>query len=194
MTFNHPHRKGLMVFFALFVTFSVALSPNSYAVSQVRQDSVPKQGNSNQPVYTTSRLSTTRPVIDGKLDDECWKTGTWAGDYTQWKPDEGAKPTYPTELNIQYDDKYMYIAFRAYDDEPDKIHRYAGVRDEIVGDMMGLTIDSYRDYRTGFEFTITAWGQKVDLVLFNPENWDFNWNAVWKGKVGHGRFSMGCRA
>ena len=50
--------------------------------------------------------------------------------------------------------------------------------------MVGINFDSYRDYRTGFEFTITAWGQKVDLVLFNPNNWDFNWNAVWKGKVG----------
>ena len=131
----------------------------------IPQDTVPgKNQPVKQPEYFTSRLVTEKPVIDGKLDDECWKTGTWAGDYTQWKPDEGAKPTYPTELNIQYDDKYLYIAFRAHDDEPDKIHRYAGVRDEIVGDMMGLTIDSYRDYRTGFEFTITAWGQKVDQM------------------------------
>jgi hypothetical protein len=137
-----------------------------------------------QPTYTTSRLVTEKPVIDGKLDDACWKHGTWAGDYTQFIPNEGARPTFPTELNIQYDDKNLYIAFRAHDGEPGKIHKLAGVRDEIVGDMVGVTLDSYRDYRTGFEFTITAWGQKVDLVLFNPMNWDFNWNAVWKGKVG----------
>ena len=87
-------------------------------------------------------------------------------------------------MNIQYDDKNLYVAFRAYDGEPEKIVRMAGVRDETVGDMVGLTFDSYRDYRTGFEFTMTAWGQKVDLVLFNPMNWDFNWNAVWKGKSG----------
>jgi len=139
---------------------------------------------SGQPVYITSRLVTSRPVIDGKLDDECWKHGNWAGDYTQFIPNEGAKPTYPTEFNIQYDDKYLYIAFRAYDGEPGKIQKFAGARDETVGDMVGVTFDSYRDYRTGFEFTITAWGQKVDLVLFNPMNWDFNWNAVWKGKTG----------
>jgi hypothetical protein len=182
MTLNYPHRKDLAVFVTLFLAFSAAFPFTLSGISIIQQDTVP--GNLKQPVYVTSRLVTEKPVIDGKLDDECWKKGTWAGDYNQWKPVEGAKPTYPTELNIQYDDKYLYVAFRAYDDEPDKIHRYAGVRDEIVGDMMGITIDSYRDYRTGFEFTITAWGQKVDLVLFNPENWDFNWNAVWKGKVG----------
>jgi len=149
-----------------------------------QQDTVKKGSTLKQPEYTTSRLVTEKPVIDGILDDECWKKGTWAGDYHQFIPNEGAKPTYPTEMNIQYDDKNLYIAFRAYDGEPDKIVRMAGVRDETVGDLVGLTFDSYRDYRTGFEFTITAWGQKVDLVLFNPMNWDFNWNAVWKGKTG----------
>jgi len=137
-----------------------------------------------QPVYTTSRLITPKPVIDGKLDDECWTKGTWAGNFTQWIPDEGAKPTYPTDFNIQYDDKYIYVAFRAHDGEPGKILRRAGVRDEFTGEMVGVNFDSYHDYRTGFEFTITAWGQKVDLILFNPNNWDLNWNAVWRGKTG----------
>ncbi len=140
-----------------------------------------------------SRLVTGKPVIDGKLNDECWKNGNWAGNYHQFVPNEGANPTYPTEHNIQYDDKNLYIAFRAFDPEPDKIHRYAGVRDDIVGDMVGVNFDSYRDYRTGFEFTITAWGQKVDLVLFNPINWDFNWNAVWKGKGRDRGLSLGGR-
>ena len=147
------------------------------------QDTVHTQNSPKQPVYTTSRLVTPKPVIDGKLDDECWKNGTWAGNFRQWIPKEGAKPTYPTDLNIQYDDKNLYVAFRAYDGEPDKILRLAGVRDELAGDMVGINFDSYRDYRTGFEFTVTAWGQKVDLVLFNPMNWDFNWNPVWKGKL-----------
>jgi len=169
-----------MLSIIIIQTFFSAISGQSVTV----QDTAKGQNSVVQPVYTTSRLLSVKPDIDGKLDDKCWKEGTWAGNYTQWVPKEGAKPTYPTEFNIQYDDKNLYIAFRAYDREPEKILRLAGVRDDIVGDMMGITFDSYRDYRTGFEFTMTAWGQKVDLVLFNPENWDFNWNAVWKGKTG----------
>jgi hypothetical protein len=148
------------------------------------QDTLRKNGNPVQPVYTTTRLTTTQPDIDGKLDDECWKTGVWAGDFHQFIPNEGAQPSYPTEFKILYDDKFLYVAMRAYDKEPGKIQRLAGVRDEFVGDMMGVNFDSYHDHRTGFEFTISAWGQKIDLILFNPENWDFNWNAVWKGKTG----------
>jgi hypothetical protein len=181
--------KRSIVFSLLLFAFSLintkpVFSSISTQTAGNQQDTLPKQSTTKQPVYTTSRLVSAKPVIDGKLDDECWKAGTWAADYTQFVPKEGAEPTYPTEFNIQYDDKNLYIAFRAFDDEPDKILRLAGVRDETVGDMMGITFDSYRDYRTGFEFTMTAWGQKVDLVLFNPMNWDFNWNAVWKGKVG----------
>lgn len=182
---NYFRPQLTAMFIACLVAFSTAFSSTSFAISQVQQDTIPGPDQQlKQPVYVTTRLVTPKPVIDGKLDDECWKKGTWAGDYTQFIPNEGAKPTYPTELNIQYDDKNLYIAFRAYDDEPDKIVKMSGVRDEIVGDIVGLTLDSYRDYRTGFEFSITAWGQKIDLVLFNPMNWDFNWNAVWKGKVG----------
>jgi hypothetical protein len=151
--------------------------------SSGEQESV-ASGTFKQPVYTTSRLVTSRPVIDGKLNDECWKHGTWAGNWYQYMPNEGAKPTYPTEMNIQYDDKNLYVAFRAFDKEPAKIVRMAGVRDEFVGDMIGINLDSYRDYRTGFEFTVTAWGQKINLILFNPSNWDVNWNAVWKAKTG----------
>ena len=44
---------------------------------------------------------------------------------------------YPTEVNILYDDKNMYVAIRAYDKEPDKIQRFAGVRDEFAGDISG---------------------------------------------------------
>jgi hypothetical protein len=178
------HRSVLI---KLIVVFFLLISAPTYSYISGQSDNSKTDTLSKkviQPVYTTSRLVTPKPVIDGKLDDECWKKGTWAGDYHQFMPNEGAKATYPTELNIQYDDKNLYVAFRAYDGEPEKMVKMAGVRDETVGDMVGLTLDSYRDYRTGFEFTVTSWGQKVDLVLFNPMNWDFNWNAVWKVKTG----------
>jgi hypothetical protein len=182
---NYLSRKDQIPIYILSFALLVAISAPSFAFPQEKETGIPEEVQTlKQPVYVTTRLVTPKPVIDGKLDDECWKHGNWADNYTQFIPNEGSEPTYQTEHNIQYDDKNLYIAFRSFDPEPDKIHRYAGVRDEIVGDMVGVNFDSYRDYRTGFEFTITAWGQKVDLVLFNPINWDFNWNAVWKGKVG----------
>lgn len=135
-------------------------------------------------VYHTNRISfTERPVIDGKLNDVCWKTGNWSGNYTQWIPNEGAQPSQQTQLKILYDDKNIYVAIRAFDSEPQKIIRRAGRRDEFAGDMVGVCFDSYHDHRTGFEFDVSAAGQKLDLLITNPMNADLNWNAVWDVKT-----------
>ena len=147
------------------------------------KDTVNNNLNKPKRIYYTTRLTTERPVIDGVLDDNCWKTGEWAGNFTQWIPKEGAKPSQPTQINILYDDNNIYVAIRAFDD-PDKIIRKAGRRDEFNGDMVGINFDSYHDHRTGFEFNVTSAGQKIDLILSNPSNWDVNWNAVWYAKTG----------
>ena len=133
-------------------------------------------------IYHTVRIQNCKPVIDGVLDDECWKQGEWSGNYIQHIPDEGAAPSQQTEIKILYDDESIYVAFIAHETEPEKIDRQMGRRDQLGGDMVGVNFDSYFDHRTGFEFNLTAAGVQVDLLLTN-ESLDFNWNAVWEGKV-----------
>jgi hypothetical protein len=167
------------------ITLFIFISFNVYPLINIdKMDSANVASKKPVRVYYTTRLTTEKPVIDGILNDECWKTGEWASDFTQWVPKEGAKPSQKTEVKILYDDKNIYIAIRAYDNEPDKMIRKAGKRDEFAGDQCGITFDSYHDHRTGFEFDLTSAGQKIDLVLTNPSNADFNWNAVWYGKTG----------
>lgn len=181
-----PTQFRRYIFLSLFSFLSMT-GRNAYSGANFRQP-VPEDSLTVRPakvrIYNTERLSTVRPVIDGKLDDDCWKTGTWEDNYVQYIPNEGGKPSYKTELKILYDDKNIYVAIRAYDAEPDKIHRYAGLRDDFAGDIVGVNFDSYHDHRTGFEFDLTAYGQKIDLILTNPYNWDVSWNPVWYGKVG----------
>ena len=56
------------------------------------KDTVNNNLNKPKRIYYTTRLTTERPVIDGVLDDNCWKTGEWAGNFTQWIPKEGSSP------------------------------------------------------------------------------------------------------
>ncbi len=136
-------------------------------------------------IYHTVRLEGPPPTIDGRLDDEAWKQGEWAGDYTQQIPTEGAEPSQPTELKILYDDRHLYFAIRAFDD-PALVHRYPGRRDDFTGDIVGVCFDSYNSKQHGFEFDLTAGGSKIDLILGNGETeWDTTWDPVWDGKVGH---------
>ncbi len=167
----------------LFLLISLILISGVNAKDNPK-DSVSTQAKKPIQSYTTTRLTTAKPIIDGVLNDECWKTGEWAGKFTQWIPNEGAKPSQETEFKILYDDKNLYVALRGFDKEPSKISRKGGRRDELIGDAMGITLDSYHDQRTGFEFSVTAAGQKVDLIATNPFNFDLNWNAVWYVKTG----------
>ena len=60
------------VYFLLLITGSIISSVSGQSIG-LQQDTVPKPSAVKQPVYTTTRLVTAKPVIDGKLDDECWK-------------------------------------------------------------------------------------------------------------------------
>jgi hypothetical protein len=165
----------------LILSLALRVSP---AIAAVPDGSGPEAPDA-RPLrsYTTVRLSTEPPVIDGRLDDACWATGAWAGEYVQWIPKEGGAPSQPTTLKLLYDDDNVYVAIRAYDSAMSEISLKSGRRDEFSGDIVGITFDSYHDHRTGFEFDLTASGQKLDLVLTNT-GWDVNWNAVWFGKTG----------
>jgi hypothetical protein len=175
-------KSGGLILILLTIAMNAAHAEGQ--INNLAHNDSTKKANPSLRVYTTTRLTTEKPAIDGNLDDTCWNTGTWAGDYVQWIPTEGAKASHPTEFKILYDDNNLYVAFRAHDKEPSKIQRRAGRRDAFQGDMVGICFDSYHDHRTGFEFDITAYGQKIDNIITNPWNNDFNWNAVWTGKVG----------
>lgn len=142
------------------------------------EDSVHQQKRN----YLTTRI-TKPPVIDGALNDSCWKQGEWQSDYTQFIPVYKGKPSYKTEIKALYDDKNMFVGIRAYDDMT-KVSRRLGRRDNFEGDIVGVHFDSYFDHRTAFEFDLTSSGQKLDVWLQN-DGWDVNWNAVWYGKVAY---------
>lgn len=129
--------------------------------------------------YYTKFIKST-PVIDGVITDEAWDDLPWGDDFTEKAPDEGTPPSYPTKFKIGYDDKYLYVAIRAFDDEPEKIQQRLTRRDGFAGDRVNVLIDSYHDKRTAFVFTITAAGVKgEELATNNGQNWDASWNPIW---------------
>ncbi|MCX6262482.1 MAG: DUF5916 domain-containing protein, partial [Bacteroidia bacterium] len=129
--------------------------------------------------YKAARL-TTAPAIDGILNDEAWKEGTWIDDFTQYEPYNGSKVSQRTEFKILFDDDNLYVAFKAYDTSPDSIVNRLTRRDNPDGDLVALVFDSFHDLRTGFLFGITSSGVKYDQMVTNDwqnqdESWDPNW-------------------
>src|SRR5215510_11590364 len=60
------------------------------------------------------------PVIDGRLDDDVWKTAAVFKDFYQTSPGDNVAPSKPTEVLMMYDEKNLYVAFKCWDDK-DKI-------------------------------------------------------------------------
>lgn len=133
--------------------------------------------------YTTQKLSTSPPVINGKLDDECWKNVPWEGNFTQHEPYEDSVPSQKTIFAVTYDDNNLYVAIKAYDTEPDKINKRLSRRDDDDGDWVGIIVDSYEDKLTGFGFTVTAAGSKVDMIFTDDNNSDDSWDPIWYVKT-----------
>lgn len=120
------------------------------------------------------------PLIDGYLSDDAWMNGEWQGDFTQFEPYEGVKPSQPTEFKVLYDDSFIYVAIRAFDSSPDSIVDRMTRRDVADGDNVGIIFDSYHDQRTGFAFIVSSAGVKTDQIFANDgQTEDPTWDPIW---------------
>lgn len=140
-------------------------------------------GYSQNISYTTRRIADKAPVIDGLLADAPWTEVEWGNNFTQRQPYDGKPPTFQTAFKILYDDDNIYFGIRAFDKDPGLIVKRLARRDESEGDMVEVTIDSYDDNLTGFQFTVNAAGVKSDAIITNDNSQDPTWNPIWYVKT-----------
>lgn len=147
--------------------------------SGLAQDTIPKR------IYNTTYLGEVPPPkIDGILDDPSWDIVEWSGNYVEWSPDENTPPSYPTKLKILYDDKSLFVAFKCYDKEPDKIVSRLSRRDGFDGDWVEINVGSLGDLRTAYSFTISVSGvQGEEYITNDGQSWDNTWNPIWYSKT-----------
>ena len=135
---------------------------------------------SQKKIYHTNRFETKAPKIDGYINEAAWDVVVWDGDFTQWKPENGALPSQRTQFKIIYDDNYLYVAIRAFDSVPGEIVRRMSRRDGFEGDFVEVSFDSYHDFLTAYSFTATVAGVKGDeKITEDGENWDETWDPIW---------------
>ena len=146
-----------------------------------QQQSVSSLSGSPTTVAVAVRANPESPDIDGRLDDEAWKPAPVISDFTQRDPNEGEPGTERTEVRVIYTDAALYVGVRAFDSQADQIIGHLTRRDEwSPSDWIGVAIDSYRDRRTAFLFMVNAAGVKRDIYLFDDNNEDESWDAVWE--------------
>jgi hypothetical protein len=126
------------------------------------------------------------PVIDGKIDEDVWKTAALLKDFYDIDPGDNAPPLKPTEVLLGYDAKHLYIAFRCFD-EPDKVRATVAKRDSIFSDdYVGFFLDTFNDQRKAFEAFFNPLGIQGDATFTEGRGEDFSVDVVMdsKGVVG----------
>lgn len=122
------------------------------------------------------------PTIDGKLDDEIWKTATVLKDFYQVQPGDNIAPSKPTEVMLGYDAKFLYVAFHCYD-EPDKVRSNISKRDNIFNDdYVVILFDTFNDSRKAYEFDFNPLGIQADGIWTDGQGEDFNPDIVMESK------------
>jgi len=155
----------------------IALAACATAAPAAAQD----EDATERRVYWTKHVNPRAPVIDGRLDDPCWRQVEWATDFIQYRPDEGKAPCQQTAFKILYDDEALYVAYRAHDSEPEKIVSRLARRDWFPGDWVEVNIDSYHDHRTAYSFTASVSGVRGDeFICQDGDNWDSSWDPIWE--------------
>ena len=100
-----------------------------------------------------------KPVIDGKVDEDCWKKGRGAKDFWQLFPTDSIKNPVQTEIFMAYDKYNLYVAAICYS----KGNKYiipSLKRDFRAGgnDNVTFVFDSYNDRTNAFVFGINPLG------------------------------------
>lgn len=136
----------------------------------------------SQPVKLTKFEKA--PVIDGRLDDEVWKTAATFKNFYQTSPGDNVAPSKPTEAMIGYDAKTLYIAFHCFD-EPDKVRATVAKRDDVlngVEDSIRVLLDTFNDQRKAYVLAFNPLGIQMDGIRTEGVNVDFSVDIVMESK------------
>jgi photosystem II stability/assembly factor-like uncharacterized protein len=124
--------------------------------------------------YITSRPTESRPYLDGKLNDDCWKQ---ARPVTLKDASGRTRQTWPTEVRISHDREFLYVAVRCGHPAgasvpPAKVR----TRDQDLRrlDRVSILLDLDRDYSTCFHLQIAANGCVAE-DCWGDRTWDPRW-------------------
>jgi len=134
-----------------------------------------------------------KPSIDGELDDKIWEDAEKIDNFYQNFPFDTSYALSRTEVQMSFDDNFLYLSFTCYDDlEGDYIVQ--SLRRDFDGgsnDFVTMYLNPFGDGTNGFTFGITPLGVVREALIFNGDNIDNTWDNRWVGaaKVHQGKWT-----
>ncbi len=123
------------------------------------------------------------PILDGELDDPCWKDLRVVEGFRQRRPNQGMDATEKTEVKLCRDENTLFIGVRCFDSQPEKIRASVMQRDATVrgDDYFFILIDPFNRGRDGYYFRTNANGAKGEaLVSSTMGRPNMDWDTIWE--------------
>jgi hypothetical protein len=122
--------------------------------------------------------------VDGVLDEPAWRDALTFDLPYEWSPGDNVPPPVPTDFLITYDDRNLYLAWRAHDPDPSAIRAHLMDRDSVntfvQDDHVLVSIDTFNDERRGFQFRINPLGVQMDAIMDEGQGIeDFSFDMIW---------------
>ncbi|MBY0493061.1 MAG: carbohydrate binding family 9 domain-containing protein [Cyanobacteria bacterium] len=136
-----------------------------------------------RPAPTVRAYRAPEPIrIDGRLDEELYKTTPAIADFVQQEPDEFKPATEKTEAWIFFDANNIYISAKNYETHPERRVANEMRRDTNQlrqNDTFGVMFDTFHDRRNGYIFYANAIGGFADSQVTDEGPPNTDWNTVW---------------
>lgn len=122
--------------------------------------------------------------IDGKLEESVWQEALVIElPYETW-PGENICAPVRTEALLLYTRSHLYVGFRAFDPDPEKIRANFTERDQIYDDdFIALFLDTFNDERRAFAVRSNPLGvQADDIKVTSLEESSISWDAIYESE------------
>ena len=163
-------------------TLITILSVHTLAAQESTSVSTSDHSEARIPTLNTVKaLSDDSIILDGKLVEPIWQRASVATGFTQRSPKDGEPASEKTTVRVIYTENAIYIGARAFDSAMDSVAATLFRKDgSAYSDWFYVNIDSYNDNRTGFTFAVNPRGVRKDILVYNDNNEDIKWDAVWE--------------
>ncbi|MGE3956407.1 MAG: DUF5916 domain-containing protein [Vicinamibacterales bacterium] len=128
-----------------------------------------------------------RPIqLDGRLDEEFYRSTPPIDGFIQQEPREGAPATEKTLVWVFFDDRNVYVTAQCFDSHPEREVVTEMRRDNnnvTQNESFTVVFDTFLDRRNGLFFQTTPLGTYRDQAIVD-DVLNSSWNTVWNVRTG----------
>jgi len=136
------------------------------------------------PLFLFSNLLLSAIVVDGKLEEEEWKSAQKITKFYQVMPFTLEEPEQSTVVLVFETEEGLFVGYKNYQPtETMRAQQHERDADDANADKVGMSVDFDGDSLMAYSFTVSLGGSLWDAVYRNENDGKKDWDADWVAKT-----------